>query len=140
THQPAPLTEYVVDENRILGNTYNEKGHPHCRFHLFVRWQPGAKRKVNPFTYRGDHFDNVVLPEAMLCSLLRNFQRNHIKDQWLFAYLHDTMYFENDNRRIVLAYVNGVVEENRLHNYYTMLRGFPLMDLLKTPSLVENLR
>jgi hypothetical protein len=134
------IIDYKVDEERILGNTFNEKGHPHCRFHLFVRWQPMAKRKVNPFTFRGDFFDNVIQPPAMLCSLLRNFQRNHYKDKWLFAYLHDTVYFENDARRNVFAYVNGMVEENRLHNYWMMVQGFPFIDLLKSNELVNNLK
>ncbi len=129
---------YEIDLLRMLGNTHTKnqdgsQGHPHCRFHLYVRFPEHANRRKNPFTYRGDQFENVAKegPHAMLQSLIRNFQRNAFKQQWIFAFLQDTLFDYEDQRRNIFKYVGGVVEESRLHNYSKMLEGIRLIELIR---------
>jgi hypothetical protein len=138
------MPDYQVNTDRILGNTSNDegkqKGRIHCRFQLLVGWPEEAKREINPFCYRGDQFPNIETPEQMLRSLLRNFQKNYEKDRWVYAYLFDTLYLKDDERRVILAYANGAIEQHRLHNYYMMLQDFRIIDFLRTEKLDAILR
>lgn len=120
---------------KIPRNLITTKGTPRCRFELFTYYPETAKRKYNPYTYRGDMF-GITDPSKMLQSLLKFFIKDYY--QWHFAELYDNLYPYSECNRMVLELKNNRIITNRLQNYEEYLKDYALPDWLKTPIPQPN--
>src|SRR5689334_6504291 len=113
----------------LLTNLVTQNGRPRCRFDMLIRWPDSARRRMNPFTMRGDRF-GIFEADKMLCSLLKYFMKEH--RSWLLCELYDNTKPLNDPDRLILEYKKGIIVKNRLPKHYAgMLENFPLPEYLK---------
>jgi hypothetical protein len=105
-----------------------------CRFDMFTVLRPSLVKnfpnKKPEWTYRGDKYTTEA-PKA-LQNLIRMFI-NH-GNKWQLLELYDNTRPKSDPDRIILKYKNGIIERNRLQDYFPMLENFPLPEFLKVQA------
>lgn len=103
-------------------------GRPRCRFDLFVRVaDPRRHYNKETFCYRGDKFTDQ--PPLMLQKLVKMFAKNI--HEYRVAELYDNTRPKDDEDRIVIKLVNGVIEKNRLLEYAPMLQHFAIPQIFQ---------
>jgi hypothetical protein len=126
-------SEFHIVENPIklfktMSESINEK--KLCRFDLFVRLKANqvARYPNNSLTWchRGDLYTQHE--DVMLKNLIRMFLKRYAGYE--IAILRDNSQPPNSPTRNILTFCKGVIEENRLRDYSSMLTKIHLPEWL----------
>lgn len=118
-----------IDENN---SEISKEKKPRCRFEMFVRLRKDAKirflDKQETFTFRGDRYDKEKI-DRMLMTLLNQFKNHH--HQYKMVIIYDTIKPKDSDGRIILKFLDGVMQINNLQQYATMLKDYSIPLIFK---------